>query len=167
MEQKKSIFNSGIYLGVDVGSTTIKLALFKDNELIYKTYQRHLSMIKSKVLGELKKRCRNIIRLDKNYRSPKYLLDIFNEYAIKQLNVDAELLPKPKDDISASPEELKLVICNENSEKEFLSNEIHNLCKENGRTAILVAWNRDAAHFSSILKHCGIQHFRTKIHTKC
>ena len=55
MEQKKSIFNSGIYLGVDVGSTTIKLALFKDNELIYKTYQRHLSMIKSKVLGELKK----------------------------------------------------------------------------------------------------------------
>lgn len=56
MEFNKKIFNDdGAYLGVDVGSTTIKLALFKDNKLIYHTYQRHLSMIKSKVLSELKK----------------------------------------------------------------------------------------------------------------
>ena len=56
MDIKKQIFkNDGIYLGIDVGSTTIKIALFKNNELIYHNYQRHLSMIKSKVLEELKK----------------------------------------------------------------------------------------------------------------
>ncbi len=50
MDFKKKIFNqSGIYLGVDVGSTTIKIALFKDNELVYNSYERHLSMIKQKV----------------------------------------------------------------------------------------------------------------------
>ena len=51
MNLNKQIFkNSGTYLGIDVGSTTVKLALFKDNELIYHSYNRHLSMIKAKVL---------------------------------------------------------------------------------------------------------------------
>ena len=56
MDLKKQIFkNNGTYLGIDVGSTTVKLALFKNNELIYHSYNRHLSMIKSKVLEQLKK----------------------------------------------------------------------------------------------------------------
>lgn len=56
MDLNKQIFkNDGTYLGIDVGSTTVKLALFKNNELIYHSYNRHLSMIKSKVLEELKK----------------------------------------------------------------------------------------------------------------
>lgn len=56
MDLKKQIFkNQGTYLGIDVGSTTVKLALFKNNELIYHSYNRHLSMIKAKVLEELKK----------------------------------------------------------------------------------------------------------------
>lgn len=56
MDFKKQIFkNDGTYLGIDVGSTTVKLALFKNNELVYHSYNRHLSMIKSKVLEELKK----------------------------------------------------------------------------------------------------------------
>ena len=56
MNLNKQIFkNEGTYLGIDVGSTTVKLALFKNNELIYHSYNRHLSMIKSKVLEELKK----------------------------------------------------------------------------------------------------------------
>ncbi|MBP3581496.1 MAG: 2-hydroxyacyl-CoA dehydratase [Clostridia bacterium] len=56
MDFKKKIFSqSGIYLGVDVGSTTIKIALFKDNELVYHSYERHLSMIKQKVSDAIKK----------------------------------------------------------------------------------------------------------------
>lgn len=56
MDFKKKIFSqSGIYLGVDVGSTTIKIALFKDNELVYHSYERHLSMIKQKVSDAVKK----------------------------------------------------------------------------------------------------------------
>lgn len=56
MEFNKKIFNNdGIYLGIDVGSTTIKIALFKNNDLIYSSYERHLSLIKAKVLESLKK----------------------------------------------------------------------------------------------------------------
>ena len=56
MDFGKKIFgNDGVYLGIDVGSTTIKLALFKNNELIFHCYERHLSMIKQKVLEQLKK----------------------------------------------------------------------------------------------------------------
>ena len=52
----KNIFNdSGTYLGVDVGSTTIKIALFEDGNLIFNLYERHLSMIRSKVLSCLEK----------------------------------------------------------------------------------------------------------------
>ncbi len=45
----------GLFLGIDVGSTTIKVALFEDDNLLYSNYERHLSMIKKKVLAELKK----------------------------------------------------------------------------------------------------------------
>ena len=64
MNLNKQIFkNQGTYLGIDVGSTTVKLALFKNNELVYHSYNRHLSMIKSKVLEELKK-IRSLIQGD-------------------------------------------------------------------------------------------------------
>ncbi len=56
MEISNKIFKKdGIYLGIDVGSTTIKLALFENNKLIYHCYERHLSLIKQKVLEQLKK----------------------------------------------------------------------------------------------------------------
>jgi predicted CoA-substrate-specific enzyme activase len=56
MKIEKKIFdNDGVFLGIDVGSTTIKLALFVGNDLVYQCYERHLSMIKQKVLEQLKK----------------------------------------------------------------------------------------------------------------
>ncbi len=67
MNFNKQIFkNDGTYLGIDVGSTTIKLALFKNNELVYNSYERHLSMIKSKVLEQLKK-IKPIVKDDELY----------------------------------------------------------------------------------------------------
>lgn len=56
MELEKEIFKKpGINLGIDVGSTTIKVALFDNGKLVYHKYQRHLSMVKEKVLEQLKK----------------------------------------------------------------------------------------------------------------
>lgn len=56
MEFTKEIFKKpGINLGIDVGSTTIKVALFDDGKLVYHCYQRHLSMVKDKVLEQFKK----------------------------------------------------------------------------------------------------------------
>ncbi len=55
MELNNIFKDNGAKLGIDVGSTTIKVALFEDNKLIYHTYKRHLSMIKKKVLSQLQK----------------------------------------------------------------------------------------------------------------
>lgn len=55
MELKNAIKSEGVCLGIDVGSTTIKIALFENGDLIYHSYERHLSMIKKKVLSSLEK----------------------------------------------------------------------------------------------------------------
>ena len=49
---------------------------------------------KMSLLQQLKERCKGkILHLEKNYRSPKYLLDVFNTYAEKELHVSPDLLP--------------------------------------------------------------------------
>jgi len=44
-------------LGIDVGSTTVKVTVIdpETNEILYKSYERHFSRVKECVLGELKK----------------------------------------------------------------------------------------------------------------
>ena len=49
------VTNEGISLGIDVGSTTIKLALIRDNKIVYSCYERHLAQIKQKVISQLEK----------------------------------------------------------------------------------------------------------------
>lgn len=116
-------------------------------------------------LNYLKSRCKNIYHLDKNFRSPKYLLDIYNEYAIKDLNVDRDFLPEPKDDKKAGFYDV-CIHSYESEEEEvsriyesilpFLRNEEH----ANERTALLVPWNVDANSISDRLKQDKISHFK-------
>lgn len=117
-------------------------------------------------LNMLKERClSHIYHLDKNFRSPKYLLELYNKYAIDELNVDKDFLPKPKDDEEAG----FLDIClhdYESLDKEvdrvynailpFLRNEQH----KNERTALLVPWNVDANEISDRLKRDKVSHFK-------
>lgn len=44
-------------LGIDVGSTTVKVTVIdpNTNKILYKSYERHFSKVKECVLGELKK----------------------------------------------------------------------------------------------------------------
>ena len=44
-------------LGIDVGSTTVKVTVIENENIIYKTYVRHFSRIKDTVLSELKAVC--------------------------------------------------------------------------------------------------------------
>ena len=117
-------------------------------------------------LNMLKDRCLNhIFRLDKNFRSPKYLLDIYNEYAIKQLHVDKDFLPEPKDDKQADFYDV-CIHAYETTEEE--TNRVYNAVlpylreegRENERTALLVPWNMDANEISDRLKKDGIPHFK-------
>ena len=117
-------------------------------------------------LSMLKNRCQNhIYRLDKNFRSPKYLLDLYNEYAIKELKVDKDILPEPRDNKVAE----FLDICihqyeDTREESERVYNAIlpflRNVEHKGERTALLVPWNIDANEISDVLIQKEIPHFK-------
>ncbi len=59
---------------------------------------------KLEALEDLKRRCApNLHHLGKNHRSPRYLLDICNTYAARQLGIDPSFLPTTDDTLQASP----------------------------------------------------------------
>lgn len=117
-------------------------------------------------LNYLKSRCgNNIFRLDKNFRSPKYLLDIYNEFAIKELSVDKDFLPEPKDDEKAGFYDVCL---HEYHDKEEETERVYEAIlpylldekRKDERTALLVPWNVDANEISDRLKNDNISHFK-------
>lgn len=116
-------------------------------------------------LNYLKERCEHIYRLDKNFRSPKYLLDIYNEYAAKELKVDKDFLPEPKDNIEAGFYD---VCIHEYESEEEETDRIYESIlpylrddeRKEERTALLVPWNSDANKISDRLKKDKISHFK-------
>lgn len=124
-------------LFTDKSSNFVVLYLGDEQQAIYSFMGASL-----RTLDLIKQRClNNIYRLDKNFRSPKYLLDLYNEYAIKELNVDKDFLPEPKDNEQANFHDICIHVY-ENQEDEtdrvynviipFLRNEKH----KNERTAL-------------------------------
>ncbi len=145
----------------DISSDFVVLYLGDEQQAIYSFMGASLS-----TLDFLKSRCLNhIFRLDKNFRSPKYLLDLYNEYAVKELQVDKEFLPEPRDDKKAEFHDICLHeyegIAQETDRIydaiiPYMRNEKH---KEE-RTALLVPWNRDAEEISNRLTEKDIPHFK-------
>ena len=43
-----------VYLGVDIGSTTAKLVIRNDSEILYQKYERHFSQVRHKTLSLIK-----------------------------------------------------------------------------------------------------------------
>ena len=61
---------------------------------------------KLEALEDLKRRCaHNLHHLGKNHRSPRYLLDVYNTYAVRQLGIDPSLLPITDDTLQAAPQD--------------------------------------------------------------
>ena len=111
----------------------------------------------------LKQRCvGHIMTLGKNYRSPKYLLDIFNTYAEKELSVDPALLPESSRD--QDHDRFSLVLTDNGSvldEKERVTKMInYYLGFDDERVAILVPTNALADEISEKLTNEGITHFK-------
>lgn len=106
-------------------------------------------------LNILKEKCKpNIHHFGTNYRSPKYLLDLYNQYAIDILGVDPILLPKPKD--IRDREDLDIIL------KEYSRKINQNMglfsvlgyymgLDTNEKIAILTSSNKDADQISSLL----------------
>lgn len=114
---------------------------------------------KASTMKYLKDKCQeNIFTLQRNYRSPEYLLDIYNSFAINVLQVPGELLPKPSGNEKA--EEGSLIIKHSYSNETAIDDtlKMYRELKSDGRTAIIVPTNKDADEFS--VSAAEIPHFK-------
>lgn len=115
-------------------------------------------------LEMLRNRCGgNLLRLYKNYRSPQYLLDIFNTYAKSELQVAPELLPNTDNKLSSSSDAVQIKLSeNEYAERETIYNYIQDCFLKNPqeKIGVLVRTNKDADYISKYLVSKNINHFR-------
>ena len=119
---------------------------------------------KCSTLDFLRNRCAgNIHSLSKNHRSPKYLLDIFNTYAVKQMGISPDLLPSTSFQPTTMGNELQW-FQSDTIETEYLDaaqqavRMLHDFPEDT--TAIIVNSNRDADGVSGGLKQLKAPHFK-------
>ena len=119
---------------------------------------------KVETLTLLKMRCKgNIHHLQRNHRSPKYLLDVFNDYAEKQLKIDRELLPLSDNDTKATSGDLRIIHSSTiEAEHKDITTEALCLYEQNKeeRTAVIVSANSDADCISEAMTEAGLTHFK-------
>ena len=119
---------------------------------------------KVETLTLLKMRCKgNIHHLQRNHRSPKYLLDVFNDYAEMQLKIDRELLPLSDNDIKATSGDLRIIHSSTiEAEHKDITIEALSLYEQNKeeRTAVIVSANSDADRISEAMTEAGLTHFK-------
>lgn len=126
----------------------------------------YISFIGAKLatLEWLRERCgENMHRLYFNYRSPKYLLDVFNTYANMELDVDPHFLPKTNNLTEAGQDSLCIMSAPEkDDEVRLVAESVGNLCTSypDERVAVLVPWNKDADQISRELSDRNIPHFK-------
>ena len=119
---------------------------------------------KVETLTLLKMRCRgNIHHLQRNHRSPRYLLNIFNDYAEKVLGIDRELLPVADNEAAAAPGDLRIIHSSTtDTETEDIIRETQRLTAQDDdeRTAIIVSSNADADRISEAMSKAALPHFK-------
>lgn len=119
---------------------------------------------KLETLTILKMRCKgNIHHLLRNHRSPKYLLDVFNDYAEKQMKIDRELLPMTDNNVKAQTGDLLIMPSSSmETELEDVADMALRLYTENERetTAVIVSSNADADRLSKAMTRILLNHFK-------
>ena len=119
---------------------------------------------KLSTLGLLKERCKsNIHYLGQNHRSPKYLLDFLNRYAVNELHTDPELLPQTADCDDKANGRLAIVasddVDSEFNDTAHLVEQLRHAHPEE-TVAVIVNANRDADAMSRALTAQDIRHFK-------
>lgn len=110
-------------------------------------------------MEQLKERCgKNIHRLEKNYRSPSYLLKMTNDYARTNLGINPDFLPKPANEIEERDGDMTLITLRDNIKAIRKAASLAASTGKNERTAIIVANNRDADTVSEYLD--TVPHFK-------
>jgi len=111
----------------------------------------------------LKTRCKDhVLTLGRNYRSPKYLLDVFNTYARDELHVNENLLPQPTHEATHDRWDLILAeSATAEDENQRISRMVSfYLSHPDERLAILVPTNAAADRISQQLTREGITNFK-------
>lgn len=116
----------------------------------------------------LKGRCGgSLLHLTNNYRSPKYLLDLFNDFAVNVLEVNRELLPAAVRDEQMPRDALSVLTAEYRQDGTASAKDEFDLAvkralsyPETGRTAILVPSNADADEISARLDALNAGHFK-------
>lgn len=119
---------------------------------------------KMSTLDALKQRCEgHLHRLFVNHRSPRYLLQVFNTFAEKMLDIDPALLPTTDFDPPRQGDELQL-ISSEQVEGEYadVADKVQRLQAQylDETTAVIVSSNADAELMSEALKQRNLPHFK-------
>lgn len=114
---------------------------------------------KISTLHRIKEKCNGRIHhLENNYRSPSYIIDMLNEFAVKNLNADNEILPKATKIIEPAEDWLSILYSRDSITLSRQISRIVNSYPKDERTAIIVASNSEADQISTSLT--GIPHFK-------
>ena len=119
---------------------------------------------KMETLMKLRMRCKgHIHHLTKNHRSPSYLLDVFNDYAAKTLNIKRDLLPTTDRKVKATADDLRIIASGTVAQETDDVVRLAATLKEKypgERTAVIVSSNRDADIISDTMDGYGLRHFK-------
>lgn len=116
-------------------------------------------------LEELRKRCgeTGFHNFYMNYRSPQYLLDVFNSYGERQLGIARQLLPTTQNQTKQRPGDLVLMESETNiDETNWVARAVARLYQKypDESVAVVVAFNSDADEVSAALTGQGVPHFK-------
>ena len=115
-------------------------------------------------LEALKRRCAsNIHHLHTNYRSPKYLLDLQNDFAVRNLGIAREMLPSTESDPPHKAEDLCLLNVVDAQLQSYYTARFAQRYGEldpEGRVALLMSTNREADELGEVLTGMGVSHFK-------
>ena len=119
---------------------------------------------KLETLESLKHRCAgNIHYLHTNYRSPRYLLDLQNDYAIRNLNLRRDMLPTTDNQEPQQPEDMCLLDVGDASTEAYYTARFakrYGDMDPDGRVAILVSTNREADEVGETMQALHLPHFK-------
>lgn len=103
----------------------------------------------------------NIFHLYSNYRSPKYLVDTLNTYAVQQLSIDKRILPTAFSDKGKEAEALTSICCDDQDELPRIiahTARMMNFDHPEESIGVLVRTNDKGKNVSEILKKHHIEH---------
>ena len=119
---------------------------------------------KLETLEALKRRCgHNIHHLHTNYRSPNYLLQLQNDYAVQNLGISREYLPSNSNSAECKSEDLCLIDVGDATLEAYYTARFakrYGDREPDGRVAILVSTNREADEISDTMQAMNVPHFK-------